>query len=135
MGRRGDRARRFLVLLTLPAQASAAKRDPQGPLEDAERQAALVAQEDRRLIDVRAVTAVAPLRGVTWSEPYRLDTGSGYTLVLTRSAASYTVADLLVLAPQTFVRKKDGAYLLTENLYLTAGPNSSFPTPVGSPSD
>ena len=121
----------FLVVLTLPAQASAAKREPQVPLEDAERQAALVAQEDRRLIDVRAVTAVAPLRGVAWSKPYRLDTGSGYTLVLTRSNAMYTVADLLVLAPQTFVRQKDGAYLLTENIYLAAGARLKLSNPGG----
>ena len=37
-------------------------------------EAALVAAEDRRLIQVRAVTAVAPLHGTQWKSPYRLAT-------------------------------------------------------------
>jgi hypothetical protein len=98
----------------------------------AERQAALVADEDRRLIQVRAVTATAPLKGgVSWTKPYRLDTGSGYTLVLTQQSAEYTVADLLKLAPQTFVRQADGSYLLTENLYLNAGAKLLLSNPGG----
>jgi hypothetical protein len=101
-------------------------------VEDAEIQAALVAEEDRRLIQVRSVTAVAPLTGGTnWSRPYRLDTGGGYTLVLTQQSADYTVADLLKLAPQTFVRQGDGSYLLTENIYLNSGAKLRLANPGG----
>ena len=68
------------------------------------------------------MTAVAPLPAApNWTQPYRLDTGGGYTLVLTQQQRRYTVADLLKLAPQTFVRQGDGAYLLTENIYLNSG--------------
>jgi hypothetical protein len=99
--------------------------------EDGERQAALVAAEDRRLNQVRAITAVAPLQGPQWTRPYRLDTGSGYTLVLTERTDPYTVADLLRLAPQTFTRQQDGSYLLTENLYLNSGAKLKLANPGG----
>jgi len=99
--------------------------------EDGERQAALVAAEDRRLNQVRAITAVAPLQGPQWTRPYRLDTGSGYTLVLTERTDPYTVADLLRLAPQTFTRQPDGSYLLTENLYLNSGAKLKLANPGG----
>lgn len=116
----------------VPAPASAEPPpQPSYTVEDSERQAALVAEEDRRLIQVRAVTAVAPLKGVAWSKPYRLDTGSGYTLVLTQRGEQYTIADLLKLAPQTFVRQKDNSYLLTENLYLNSGAKLRLANPGG----
>nr|MDT0662372.1 right-handed parallel beta-helix repeat-containing protein [Micromonospora sp. DSM 115978] len=99
--------------------------------EDGERQAALVAAEDRRLNQVRAITAVAPLQGTQWTRPYRLDTGSGYTLVLTERTNPYTVADLLRLAPQTFTRQPDGSYLLTENIYLNSGAKLKLANPGG----
>ncbi|NJC86634.1 right-handed parallel beta-helix repeat-containing protein [Planosporangium mesophilum] len=101
-------------------------------VEESERQASLVADEDRRLIQVRAVTAVAPAKGgANWYKPYRLDTGSGYTLVLTQQSAEYTIADLLKLAPETFVRQNDGSYLLTENLYLNSGAKLMLSNPGG----
>jgi nitrous oxidase accessory protein NosD len=120
----------------LAAPASAAPDDPPtAPTyseQDAQRQAALVLGEDRRLITVRAVAAVAPLRGgQTWTKPYRLSTGSGYTLVLTQRSDEYTVTDLLALAPQTFVRQPDGSYLLTENIYLNAGAKLRLSNPGG----
>ncbi|SFD16689.1 right-handed parallel beta-helix repeat-containing protein [Streptomyces aidingensis] len=100
--------------------------------EEAEVQAALVAAEDDRLNQVRAITAIAPLQGGTaWKQPYRLDTGSGYTLVLTERSNAYTVSDLLELAPQTFVRQSDGSYLLTENIYLNPGAKLKLSTPGG----
>lgn len=88
---------------------------------EASTEAALVAAEDRRLIQVRAVTAVAPLHGTQWKSPYRLATGSGYTLILTARTAPYTVADLLALAPTTFLHQSDGSYLLLENIYVARG--------------
>ncbi|MEY9932613.1 nitrous oxidase accessory protein NosD [Catenulispora sp. GP43] len=89
--------------------------------DEASSEAALVAAEDRRLIEVRAVTAVAPQHGAQWKSPYRLATGNGYTLILTPRAAPYTIADLLQLAPTTFLRTADGSYLLLENIYLSRG--------------
>jgi hypothetical protein len=126
----------FTTLLAWPpAAAMAASPAPPAPpvsVKDAERQAALVHDEDRRLVQVRAVAAVAPLQGKgNWTKPYRLDTGSGYTLVLTQQSADYTVADLLKLAPQTFVRQPDGAYLLTENIYLNSGAKLLLSNPGG----
>lgn len=108
---------------------------------DGERQAALVAAEDRWLNQVRAVAAVAPLRDLLsrppgsttqkWDRPYRLDTAGGYTLVLTARTAAYTVDDLLKLAPQTFVRQQQGAYLLTENIYVNSGARLKLAHPGG----
>jgi len=119
------------LALATPAQADPSAATSATTAESAEQQAALVAGEDRRLTQVRAVTAVAPMRGTTWSKPYRLDTGDGYTLVLTQQREPYTVADLLRLAPQTFVRQSDGSYLLTENIYLTSGAKLRLTNPGG----
>ncbi|HST64228.1 MAG TPA: right-handed parallel beta-helix repeat-containing protein [Mycobacteriales bacterium] len=118
------------VLLAGPGGAGAAPAPVSA--ENAAKQAALVAAEDRRLTEIRSVTAVAPLRGgVSWSKPYRLTTGAGYTLVLTQRSAPYTVKDLLTLAPQTFVRQKDGSYLLLENIYLNLGAKLALTNPGG----
>jgi parallel beta-helix repeat protein len=118
------------VALAGPGGAGAAP--AAGADAESANQAALVAAEDRRLIEIRSVTAVAPLRGGTqYSKPYRLTTGSGYTLVLTSRSAPYTVKDLLTLAPQTFVRQDDGSYLLLENLYLNAGAKLTLQNPGG----
>jgi hypothetical protein len=99
--------------------------------EAADRQAALVAAEDTRLDQVRAVAAVAAMRGQGWTTPYRLATGDGYTLVLTQRREPYTVTDLLKLAPQTFTRQTDGSYLLTENIYLNSGAKLQLSNPGG----
>ncbi|MGY4981617.1 right-handed parallel beta-helix repeat-containing protein [Streptomyces sp. 900105755] len=100
-------------------------------VEDAETEAALVADEDHRLNQVRAFSSVAPLQSSKWTVPYRLDTDNGYTLVLTQRSNAYTIADLLKLAPQTFVRRKDGSYLLTENIYLNVGAKLKLSNPGG----
>jgi nitrous oxidase accessory protein NosD len=116
----------------VPANAEPGGESTSGlSIEDAERQAALVAEEDHRLTQVRAVSAVAPLQGTNWTKPYRLDTGGGYTLVLTQRSTDYTIADLLELAPQTFVRQEDGGYLLTENLYVNSGAKLKLANPGG----
>ncbi|MEO5877566.1 MAG: right-handed parallel beta-helix repeat-containing protein, partial [Streptosporangiaceae bacterium] len=97
---------------------------------EAEKESVLVADEDRRLNQVRAITADAP-KGNS-GKPFRLATGAGYTLVLTQRALPYTVSDLLKLAPQTFVRQTgDGSYLLSENLFVTPGATLSLYNPGG----
>jgi hypothetical protein len=121
-----------LVLASAAASPAADGDDkPQVNAADAENETALVAAEDHRLDQVRAVAAVAPLKGGEWKAPYRLDTGDGYTLVLTERSNAYSVSDLLELAPQTFVRQPDGAYLLTENIYLNAGAKLKLSNPGG----
>lgn len=121
------------LALAVPAWA-----DPGNPstttetsAESASAQASLVSAEDTRLDQVRAVSAVAAMKGQAWTKPYRLDTGDGYTLVLTQRREVYTVADLLTLAPQTFVRQTDGSYLLTENIYLNSGAKLRLSNPGG----
>lgn len=121
-----------LILASAAASPAADGDDkPRVNAADAENETALVAAEDHRLDQVRAVAAVAPLKGGEWKAPYRLDTGDGYTLVLTERSNAYTVSDLLELAPQTFVRQPDGAYLLTENIYLNAGAKLKLSNPGG----
>ncbi|RZU21573.1 right-handed parallel beta-helix repeat-containing protein [Streptomyces sp. BK239] len=121
------------LLAASATAATAADTDdkPKVNAADAENETALVAAEDHRLDQVRAVAAVAPLKGGQWKAPYRLDTGSGYTLVLTQRSNAYTISDLLELAPQTFVRMQDGSYLLTENIYLNAGAKLKLSNPGG----
>ena len=53
--------------------------------------------------------------------PYRVASGTGYTLVLTARTKDYTIDDLLSLAPKTFVRQIDGSYLLSENIVIESG--------------
>ncbi|MEU0337224.1 right-handed parallel beta-helix repeat-containing protein [Streptomyces sp. NPDC006193] len=123
-----------LLLAPAAAVSAAGPDDPAGQrftAEESETQAALVAAEDHRLDQVRAVAAVAPLKDPRYTRPYRTETTGGYTLVLTRRSRPYSVADLLQLAPQTFVRKADGSYLLTENIYLNSGAKLRLSNPGG----
>ena len=88
---------------------------------DPETESAYVAAEDDRLVEVRTVDALAAWTANPLRTPYRLATGSAYTLVLTARREIYTVEDLLKLAPQTFVRRPDGSYLLSEHLVIQSG--------------
>ncbi|MGV9769014.1 right-handed parallel beta-helix repeat-containing protein [Microbacterium sp. NPDC003461] len=85
---------------------------------DPDAEAALVAAEDRRLIEVRAIANAAGWTNLNQGRPYRLATGSTYTLVLIAREAPYTLDDLLEYAPSTFVRQPDGSYLLSENIVV-----------------
>ena len=62
---------------------------------DPESEAAYVAAEDDRLVEVRTVDSLAGWSANPLVAPYRLATGSSYTLVLTPRKAPYTIADLL----------------------------------------
>ncbi len=92
-------------------------------------EAALVADEDYRLSEVRTVASLSRWSDAPLSNPYRLVTSSSYTLVLTARRDAYTLTDLLVLAPQTFVRQADGSYLLSEHLVVQAGATLSLAAP------
>lgn len=95
---------------------------------DPERESALVADQDRRLVQIRTVDALVHGRS-TVTTPYRLNTGTAYSLVLTARRAPYTIGDLLALAPRTFVRQPGGAYLLSENIFIRPGATLSLASP------
>lgn len=98
---------------------------------DPEREARLVDQEAERLIYVRTVASAARWRVDSLEGPYRLRTGSTYTLVLPARPEAYTVADLATLTPQAFVRQSGGAYVLSENVVVLAGATLSLTAPDG----
>jgi parallel beta-helix repeat protein len=124
--------------LVAPA-ASAATPAGTGPVapapavssEQSAEESAAVAAETRRLIEIRAVNSNMAMHGTSNQSPYRLATGSGYTLVLPARTAPYTVSDLLQLAPQTFLRLTDGSYLLLENIYVGMGATLNLNSPSG----
>ena len=114
-----------------PAASGPVAAAPKLSADVSAKEAAQAAAETRRLIEVRAVTANAQLHATEGSSPYRLATGSSYTLVLPARKTAYTVSDLLTLAPQTFLRLTDGSYLLLENLYVGMGATLDLNTPNG----
>lgn len=93
---------------------------------DPELEATLVANEERRLVEVRAIANAAGWTGASANRPFRLVTGNSYTLVLIEREAPYTVSDLLELAPSTFVQQPDGSYLLSENIIVDQGATLSL---------
>jgi parallel beta-helix repeat protein len=94
-------------------------------------EAAVVAAEDRRLVELRAVTSTSQAKSSTGQSPYRVETGSTYTLVLTPQTAPYTFADLLELEPETLVLQPDGSYLLSEDIYVERGATLDLATTTG----
>jgi parallel beta-helix repeat protein len=98
---------------------------------DASKEAALVADEDTRLTDVRTITALARWQNKDWKTPYRLSSDSGYTLVLTPNSTPYTLDTLLQLAPQTLLRLSDGSVLLEENIAVMPDATLQLDQPNG----
>lgn len=94
-------------------------------------EALLVAAEDRRLIEVRAISNAAGWTNVNQGRPYRLSTGNTYTLVLIPREAPYTLDSLIEYAPSTFVRQPDGSYLLSENIVVEQGATLRLESPDG----
>lgn len=95
---------------------------------DPVREAGVVQAEDERLVYVRTISSAARWRVDGLEGPYRIQTGATYTLVLPARAAPYTGADLLALAPDTFVAQPDGSYLLSESVAVLAGATLSLGT-------
>lgn len=87
--------------------------------ESAEHQAELVRGEDARLVDVRVAETNRP--GPQHAQPFRVRSAGLYTLVLTPRRNAYTLGDLRVPAPQTFLLQPDGSYLLREHILVEAG--------------
>ncbi len=91
----------------------------------------LVTAENDRIYNVRALASAARWSGLAVSQPYRLATGSSYTLVLVARGAAYTVDDLARLAPSTFVKQPDGSWLLSENIVVENGATLRLASPDG----
>jgi nitrous oxidase accessory protein NosD len=98
---------------------------------DPDTEAALVAAEERRLVEVRSIANGARWTGASQSKPFRLETGNTYTLVLVARKAAYTLSDLIELAPQTLVRQPDGSYLLGENIVVEEGATLNLTSSAG----
>ncbi|MFB2585331.1 right-handed parallel beta-helix repeat-containing protein [Herbiconiux liukaitaii] len=83
-------------------------------------EAALVTEEDQRVVYVRKVASAA-YWSLAVSEPYRFQTGTETTLVLPAREAAYTLDDIRALAPETLVQEQDGMYLLKEDIAVMEG--------------
>ena len=116
------------TVLLGPVAATAANSGPTGHTVygkpypgDPAKEAALVAAEEKRIYDVRAITAVARWQGLSISKPYRLPLGAITTLVLVARPTPYTISDLEEIAPKTFTRLPDNSFLLSENIVVEQG--------------
>lgn len=98
---------------------------------DPAKEAAIVATEDQRIYNLRAITAAARWQGIATVTPYEVNLGSIPTLVLVGRTDPYTLADLQGLIPSTFVRQPDATYLLTENIVVETGGVLNLSNPDG----
>ena len=133
------------TLVALPAAAETNEPTPSATAEtettettggaaytgDADAESLIVASEERRIATIRAVAKAAEWTGASSGSSYRLETGSLYTLVLVARKAPYTIEDLERLAPRTFSRQPDGAYLLSENILVGEGASLTLDDPDG----
>lgn len=92
-------------------------------------EARLVELEDERLVYVRTIASAARWRVEGLEGPYRIKTGSSYTLVLPARNEAYSMADLLSLAPNAFRQQADGVYLLSESVAVLAGASLTLASP------
>lgn len=98
---------------------------------DPAKEAAIVATEDQRIYNLRAITAAARWQGIATLTPYEVNLGSIPTLVLVGRTSPYTLADIQTLIPSTFVRQPDATYLLTENIVVEDGGVLDLSNPDG----
>ena len=84
-------------------------------------EAELVAQEDRRLIDVNLVSKGILVPELDVTHPFRVTGTAVSTLVLTPRAAPYTLDEIATLAPTSVVKGKDGVYDLNESIAILKG--------------
>lgn len=88
---------------------------------DPEVEAALVAAEERRLIDVDLVASGVLFPQFDATRPYRVATEPVSTLVLPARDNAYTEADLEQIAPQSFFSIAPGEYVLAEHIVVMEG--------------
>lgn len=87
---------------------------------DAKAESALVAAEERRLIDVRSLMSIATRLDLSNGRPYRLDVGAIPTLVLPEREAPYSMEELADMAPRSIARD-DEAFLVREHILVGQG--------------
>ncbi|WP_166871423.1 right-handed parallel beta-helix repeat-containing protein [Salinibacterium sp. ZJ450] len=84
-------------------------------------EAALVADEDARLVDVRSVISSAPWRDIDTARPYLIATPRTNTLVLVPRAEPYTLQELAGTATGSVRVRADGAYLISDHIAVQEG--------------
>ncbi|WP_272496868.1 right-handed parallel beta-helix repeat-containing protein [Actinomadura terrae] len=106
---------------------------------DAARQAALVDQEDQRIMQTRSVlTAILQIGGqatAQWKRPQIFGSSQGKTLVLpaVNTGKPYTVEDLRRYGGRYFQRLPDGSYLLGIHVFVADGAGLLLQNPSGGP--
>ncbi|NTV40295.1 MAG: hypothetical protein HGA51_10150, partial [Demequinaceae bacterium] len=98
---------------------------------DPQKEAELVAQEERRLIDVDLVASGTLFPGLDVNLPFRVAGQPVSTLVLPSRDTAYTEQDLVALAPLSFVSTAPGEYLLSEHVVLLEGATLDLRRPGG----
>lgn len=98
---------------------------------DPQKEAELVAQEQRRIIDVDLVASGAMVPGLDVKFPFRVAGKPVSTLVLPARKSAYAVQDLVALAPLSFVETSPGEYLLSENIVVLKGATLDLRNPGG----
>jgi len=98
---------------------------------DPENEAQLVAQEERRLIDVDLVAGGTIFPNLDVTLPFRVAGEPVSTLVLPARDAAYTEQDLEALAPLSFVETAAGEYLLSEHVVVLEGATLGLRRPGG----
>jgi nitrous oxidase accessory protein NosD len=93
---------------------------------DPDAEARLVAAEERRVLDIRSTLQHAVLDGKLPDGPFRLTTTGIPTIVLIARDAPYTIPELSRMAPRSVQAQDDGAYLLTEHIYVAEGATLSI---------
>lgn len=94
-------------------------------------EASLVAQEDRRLIDVDLVASGTLFPDLNTRLPFRVAGQPASTLALPARTAAYTEADLKELAPLSFVETAPGVFLLSEHIVVLEGATLDLSRPGG----
>ncbi|WP_285701108.1 right-handed parallel beta-helix repeat-containing protein [Actinomadura sp. NBRC 104412] len=108
-----------------------------GPADDAVRQAALVDQEDQRIMQIRSVLAAIMQSGgaptAALKQPKVFGSSHGKTLVLPPSVSGhpYTVADLVRIGGKYFRKLPDGSFLLAAHLFVADGAGLVLSNPSG----
>lgn len=98
---------------------------------DPQKEAELVAQEERRLIDVDLVASGTIFPNLNVGLPFRVAGLPVSTLVLPARDSAYTEQDLEALAPLSFVLTAPGEYLLSEHIVVLEGATLDLRRPGG----
>ncbi|WP_430868910.1 right-handed parallel beta-helix repeat-containing protein [Demequina aurantiaca] len=84
-------------------------------------EAALVAAEDRRLVDIDLVASGTLVPELDTTRPFRVSGSAVSTLVLTARTGPYTLDELSELAPQSVANLGGGTFRLNENVAILPG--------------